>query len=62
MALLDDWLFFSVMDSIMQDKKKDDLSFDNNTWDKKYSDAVDNDFGADYENNDFNKFDDNDGY
>ncbi len=62
MALLDDWLFFSVMDSIMQDKKKDDLSFDNNTWDKKYSDAFDNDFGADYENNDFNKFDDNDGY
>lgn len=64
MGLLDDLLFSGVIDGIMKNKKKtkDDWSFGNNTWDKKYPNAFDDDFGADYEDNGFNKFDDEDGY
>ena len=57
------WAFDKAMNKMTgRDRGKDDWSLGNNTWDKKYPNAFDNDFGADYEDNSFNKFDDSDGY
>ncbi|MBR1770256.1 MAG: hypothetical protein IJ748_07365 [Bacteroidales bacterium] len=53
--------FFDVLFGLPEDnkKKKKDWIEDIN-WTSKYPDAFDDGFGADYEDNGFNKFDDED--
>ncbi|MCQ2326144.1 MAG: hypothetical protein MJZ71_01120 [Bacteroidales bacterium] len=56
MGLLDTILFGILVDSNKNKKRKS--FFDTEPLDKKYPDAFDDNFGKEYNDNGFNKFDD----